>query len=201
LEVTVTAGLRERQKALARDTILSAAADQIAEVGLIEFSIPDIARRAGVSQRTVYNYFANRRELIESLNDWINERLLERGGYNSVDSLDLLPTAVEANFLLFSEMGDLTRAFAKADDSAYEAVADDRSQRTAVFVNLAEEEFPGLPRERARAIGALLRSLCGSKNWYQLTNSLGLEPEEAASVTAWAAGALIEAARKEGTSA
>lgn len=45
-------------------------AEHVSERGLLEFSIPAIARLAGVSHRTVYNYFPNREALLDEFSAW-----------------------------------------------------------------------------------------------------------------------------------
>ena len=48
-------GLRERQKAMARESITEAAAALVTERHQLDFSMQEVADRAGVSLRTVYN--------------------------------------------------------------------------------------------------------------------------------------------------
>ena len=193
----ITEGLRERQKALAHDAILSAVADQIAEVGLMEFSMPDIAHRAGVSQRTVYNYFANRTELVAALGDWVTDKMIARGFPTSIEKLDDVPRVIRFVYELFSEMEGLSRAFARADDTTDAASRAARDERTVEFAALVDAAVPGLPEQRRRQIAMLLRTLGSSRYWYMLTVDLGLDADSAAEAAAWAAERLIEAAKTE----
>lgn len=60
-------GLRERQKAEREQRILEAAEIQFRELGYEETKIGNIARAAGVSVGTVYNYFENKSDLLLTL--------------------------------------------------------------------------------------------------------------------------------------
>lgn len=61
------AGLRERQKADRERRILDAAEVQFRTYGYEETKIDNIARDAGVSPGTVYNYFENKSDLLLTL--------------------------------------------------------------------------------------------------------------------------------------
>lgn len=61
------AGLRERQKADRERRILDAAETQFRTYGYEETKIDNIAREAGVSPGTVYNYFENKSDLLLTL--------------------------------------------------------------------------------------------------------------------------------------
>ena len=61
-----------------RATIARSAALAIAEVGLEQATMREIAARSGVSKGIVEHYFANREEVIESALDWANARYVAR---------------------------------------------------------------------------------------------------------------------------
>jgi len=61
--------LRERFRAETRDAILGAAEVALAEHGARGARMEVIAQRAGIAVGTLYNYFADRQELIEALFD------------------------------------------------------------------------------------------------------------------------------------
>lgn len=182
---------------MTREAILQATADQIAERGLIDFSIPDIAKRAGVSHRTVYNYFADRQELLEAFMRWLDDKFAAMGGYNAVSELDDLVDAVRVNYRLFGKMGDLYVALAQVDSSSSTAFDKDRQRRTDMFVSIARAELTHLPGERIAAMANLFRTIGSSKFWYSLTVERGLTSEDAGDIAAWALENLIAAARAE----
>jgi AcrR family transcriptional regulator len=55
--------LRERQRQVREDVILSAARELMAEQGYADMSMDDLAARAGVSKATLYQHFPSKEEL------------------------------------------------------------------------------------------------------------------------------------------
>jgi AcrR family transcriptional regulator len=68
--------LRTRLRQEARATILEAAEQVMAEQGLAATRMEDIATRVGVSVGTLYNYFEDRRRLIQALRETQAQQLL-----------------------------------------------------------------------------------------------------------------------------
>lgn len=193
----MTEGLRARQKAVAREAILAAVADNISEDGLLELSMPEVARRAGVSLRTVYNYFPNRGVLLDGLDDWASERMIENGFPERVESLDEIPEAMAAAYRAFAAMEGLSIAFARIDRGADERTSRSRDQNTKLLLDLAEQRLAHLPADDRRSIALLLRAMGSTRFWYLLTADLGLDYEDAAQVASWTARIVIEAALEE----
>jgi AcrR family transcriptional regulator len=59
-----TEGLRERKKRQTRETIAHAAMALFAEHGFDAVTVADVARAADVSEKTVFNYFAAKEDLV-----------------------------------------------------------------------------------------------------------------------------------------
>src|SRR5204862_4209327 len=59
-----TEGLRERKKRQTRETIAHAAMALFAEHGFDAVTVADVARAADVSDKTVFNYFAAKEDLV-----------------------------------------------------------------------------------------------------------------------------------------
>jgi len=71
----------QRRKEHRAAELLAAARDLLEEVGMEQASTAEIARRAGVSEATVYKYFANKRDLVHQVvRSWMEPNLaaLER---------------------------------------------------------------------------------------------------------------------------
>src|SRR4051812_43105559 len=62
---------KPEEKEVRRQAILAAARRLMAEVGSIELSLSDLARRSGVSKPNIYRYFESREEVL--LQVWIEE--------------------------------------------------------------------------------------------------------------------------------
>lgn len=73
-----TPSLRLRLKEEARNAILDAAEQVLAEQGLNAARMDDIASRVGVSVGTLYNYFEDKQRLLEALREVRGRELLTR---------------------------------------------------------------------------------------------------------------------------
>ncbi len=181
--------LRERQKQIARETILQATADQAAEVGSFDFSIGDVAKRAGVSHRTVYNYFESREGLIDSLSEWIDAQWTGLGGVVVPESLGELPDATRSNFLVFEEQSHLVEVIARLDP--VERLTPAQERRTRAFSKVVAEAYPDLTPGQLESTAVLLRQVASARNWYQMTRAHGLSTPQAAEIVAWAIERII----------
>ena len=68
------------RRAQTRRAILDALAAVITETGGLGFSVQQVAERAGVTHRTVYNHFPTRDALNDALAEHV-EDVMGRGGY------------------------------------------------------------------------------------------------------------------------
>jgi AcrR family transcriptional regulator len=71
------AGLRERKKAATRQLIADTARELFAERGFEAVTVAEIARAAGVSEKTVFNYFRAKEDLFYSRLEAFEEEILE----------------------------------------------------------------------------------------------------------------------------
>lgn len=196
--------LRDRQKRMARELILQAAADEVVEHGVVGFSLQAVAARAGVSSRTLYNYFESRETLMRELTIWSDEVLARQGGYFVPDGSARVSDYARTNFLAWSAQGNLMKALVQLD---LQAAADGRrvdpGGGSARRVDGIEEDVrrlqPGLERHQSQAIAHVLRSIISSRTWYRLTVENGLEVEPVADAVAWAYGTLREAVASGGS--
>lgn len=187
----MTETLRERQKRMARETILQATVDQAAEVGSFDFSIGDVAKRAGVSHRTVYNYFESRGGLIDALSDWIDAQWAALGGVVVPESLVEVPDATRSNFLIFEEQSHLVEVIARLDP--VERVTSAQERRTRAFSRAVADAYPDLTPSQLESTAVLLRQLASARNWYQMTRGHGLSTSQAAEIAAWGIERIIMA--------
>ena len=68
-------GLRELKKARTRRAIADAAARLFAERGYEHVAVSDVARKAEVSEQTIYNYFQTKEQLVTDLDRDFQEQL------------------------------------------------------------------------------------------------------------------------------
>jgi len=188
--------LRTRQLALARRAILEACADLVTERRHLDFPMKDVAERAGVSLRTVYNHFPTREDLLDALGKAFDEEMSDRGGPSATDlhtRADLL-RAVSVNLRLFDELGGISEAFAQmplADAGRNSG----RRARTELIVEHIKTLMPDVPEADATEIALMLRHLLSHRSWFWLSREYGLTTEQVSQVVAWAIATLIDAAQ------
>ena len=194
--LTAMTDLRSRQKALARRAILEALADLIAETRHLDFSVQEVAARAGVSLRTVYNHFPSREDLLDGLNSHFNEVMVEREGVliGDVDSVEQLVEAAAANFRIFEDLGGLSEAWVQVG-ALVPPAAEEHEHRTARMVELVADALPDLDPAQQRVVGTLVRHLFGQHTWYLMTRDYGLSIDDTVEAARWAVAALLDAAR------
>ncbi|HUG85846.1 MAG TPA: TetR/AcrR family transcriptional regulator [Euzebya sp.] len=188
--------LRDRQKRLAREEILRATSELVAERRQMDFSVQEVAARAGVSLRTVYNHFETRQDLLGGLTGWWMEEM-DRLGAPSADrltGLDDVIDAVQRMFAINDRLGGLSDAYARVDVT--EQVDPGRRRRTERFVELAKADLPDLPSEVARNVGLLIRHISSQRTWYSLTRDYQMPSADAGAYAAWVVRTVIDAARQ-----
>ncbi len=187
--------LRAKQRDLAKQTIVDACAELVTERHHLDFSMKEVAERAGVSLRTVYNHFATREDLLDVLGVAMDQQLRELGGPQARDleTRDDLLTAVETNMMIFEKLGGLSEAFAQMPlaDVGRDA---DRVARTKLITDFIAQQMPSATGPDARAIAIILRHLISHRSWFWLTREYGLETAEVVRVANWTIETLIAAA-------
>ncbi len=187
--------LRTRQRELGRQAIVDACADLVADRRHLDFSVKEVAERAGVSLRTVYNHFAAREDLLDALGDVMDERARALGSIEArdVDTRDGLLAAVTSNMTVFDQIGEIGDAIAQMPlaDVGRDA---DRAERTKLVTDVIVEQMPSVPPDDAQAIAIVLRHLSSHRSWFWLTREYGLETSDVARVVNWTIETLLDAA-------
>lgn len=162
----------------------------------LDFSIQEVADRADVSLRTVYNHFDSREDLLAGLLDHVNGMFEERGGLliRDVACYAQLDEGVRVNFPVFDELAPLLNVADRLDQPESPLTAD-HDQRTARMLELVGEELPDLPVGAASLVGRLVRHLVSHRTWRALTADYGMTTPEAVAAVRWAMDVLVEAAR------
>ena len=176
---------------MVRETILEGLTQEVVELGSLDFSIADVAKRAGVSHRTVYNHFGSRQDLVEAFAIWIEAEVYARGGITELERLEDLPDAVAVNFQIFEDKSDVAEVLAQMD--RHERATSAHERRTATLVGVVAEAYPNLSDREHEMIAALMRQIASVRNWYQLTREFGLSVDEAATMSGWTLEQLISA--------
>lgn len=112
---------RVQSEAVRREQILTAMRQLIAEQGYERTTTAQIARRAGVSEGTIYNYFSSKGAILHALAEQAQRRTMERAFSRAVPGLQggaLIRAMLEGAFEAAHENEDLMRSFALNVDFA-----------------------------------------------------------------------------------
>jgi AcrR family transcriptional regulator len=185
-----------RRQAETRRAILDALAEEIVESSATGFSIQQVADRAGVTHRTVYNHFPTRQALNDALAVRVEEELatvLEGG---------MPPDEAVAVTELDSVLADAYASFEKRSLYVHAYVmlmvasgapARLTRERTDRIARGLEQELDPLTAETARLSAAALRMFVSTTAWHLLTRHLGLTTDEASRAATWATKTLLRA--------
>src|SRR3954468_21676111 len=166
-----TSPLRHRQTAATRSVILEALGAELATGSVEDFSVARLARRAGVSERTVYRHFASREALLDGLSEWYNERVADFADDVAADAIAPTIARVFADF-------DRHEALARAVLASPGGREMRDRARAARLARLAAPLAPRLQRAdrpRAAAARALIFALCSAQTWQSMRDEGGLD--------------------------
>jgi AcrR family transcriptional regulator len=180
---------RREQAERTRERILEAMIDQLGQ-GRKDFSVADVAAAAGVSQRTVYQYFPDRETQINAVIVALEVRLAPNE--TGPRTLDEVPAFAERlirqGVMHIRELRAQVTGGLASEVRARRRRARDR----AVLAAVAEECAPDAARLAAAAINVLTSAEIG----LGLTDRFGIEGEEMIRTHAWIVRTLVDAIKR-----
>ena len=179
-----------------RRAILDALAAVIAETGGLGFSVQQVAERAGVTHRTVYNHFPTRDALNDALAEHM-EDVMARDGFReppATSAASLVPMITDA-YSAFQSYEVLSRAYVMLMLASRRPAGVARRRTSAFEAVIARDTSPPAPLT-SRGLTAALRMFLSTTGWHILTEQLGLSPAEAVTTATWAAQTLLDAASR-----
>jgi AcrR family transcriptional regulator len=190
---TTPPSLRDRHNDATKELILDALVAQLSDTGPFEFSYFEVARRAGVSVRTVYRHFPTRESLFEAIGRRINERVGMPTYPDTADGVVALPRSL---FPAFDRVPQLIRAQMKAGFGS-EVRAHARRERLAMMQQAVKQIAGELSPERRTAAGGLLSCLLSADVWARLADECGLDGAQSGEIVSWAIDTLMRALAAE----
>jgi AcrR family transcriptional regulator len=189
--------LRQEQAQGTADRIVAALCDLLIEERPANVSIPEVAKRAGVSVRTVYSHFPTKDDLFEALSPYVARTYFDAyqgPGWDPDGSMrDLAQRAGPSFVPVIPLFVALTRAGID-DDQHAKARSEQRLDHMAQVLRNDVPELDGAPLQRLAAIfGAVV-------SWHVVQRLLraGEDAESTGELLAWVSDALIAHARAEG---
>jgi AcrR family transcriptional regulator len=158
--------MTERKRRVTRDAVLDAVVEAFRDRGL-EFSVQEVADRAGLAHRTVYRHFPTRDALIDGVAERFEASFAERG-FTEGDTIDEVVDRTEARFAWFDTEADLVHAVAIKTLATGQRTPPSR-RRGERMRSLVREKYPNLPPDEFEAAFVAVRALIGVVGWHLLT--------------------------------
>jgi AcrR family transcriptional regulator len=174
--------LRRDQATAVRERILKAAIEVIEQAE--EPNMRTVARSAGVSERTVYRYFASREELHAALTPEIRAR----ASAPMPDDVDGLDDYVRTLYTNFARNAFLTRALSTA---AWMPTRETRPANLRALREIIDRAFPKAPKRDRESAAASLRVPLSAAGWAYFADC-GFDLEASIAHAQWATRTVLE---------
>lgn len=174
--------LREQQAEQTRERIVEALLEQVVDTQRSDFSIAEVAARAGVSERTVYRHFPSREDLLGAIDEHYQRLPQPRGP----ESLADFPAHVDALYAWFDEHAEHVEA-AHVAGIGRELHLHARARRGREVRETIDRMLAPLPARERRIVYAVVRCMFGSAIWRAMREEVGLSSEEAREAARWVA--------------
>jgi AcrR family transcriptional regulator len=190
---------RKAQAEETRRKILRSLVELLMEERPATISIPQVARRAGVSVRIVYHYFPTKEALFDAVIDEVNEMVTFPDDY--VDMRPTSPAELVASLPGGFKFLERNRAVFRAVSMSElrERLEQRRLEQRIGRVDIALAPLSGrLDAVELRKLRAIVGVLTAFDGYDALTTTWGLSTDEAAEAVAWAVRTLTDRARRSG---
>lgn len=187
--------LRDLQKVQTRELIIRAAGEVISTEGKYDFTVQQIADRAGLSLQCVYKHFPSREALVQGMCAWLYEK--NRG-------------AISAGMAsLGNDVTEAVRTLVRVSDEepavTIAAVVvslnlNMRPEARKIVDNACRQGLLGsmsnLSSDEAQRAFAVIRYLLSSEAWLVLKQQMGMSSEEAINALSWGLQTLVDDLKK-----
>jgi AcrR family transcriptional regulator len=168
---TPTTGIRDAHKELTRERILNAAIDLLNDDSLDALTNANVAKAAGVTERTVYRHFASREEMLKAAWSQLQKRVGLGGFIQSAAELVALPPTLFAQFDTLPGAVHAS-AFSPAGLEMRKAV---NEERKAAFLKAVKEARPDLKGEALLRMTAVCQLICSAWAWSIMRDYWGMD--------------------------
>jgi len=168
--------LRQQYQAQTRERILNAVLAVMEKDNVETMTVAQVAKEAGVTERTVYRHFQTREDLLRAVWPHMQAQIGMAGFPQTVESLLAAPARLFPNF---DKREGSVRAsmYSQAGREVRTAANPARQQ---AFTTCVEEALPELDPAARRRRAAVIQMIGSSHGWACLKDYWGLDTEEAA---------------------
>jgi AcrR family transcriptional regulator len=184
--------LREEQAAATRERILRGMRELVLEGHTTNVTMADVAKRARVSERTVYRHYPAKEDLFQALFAWA---VTDGQEYDPGDPAGpgALVSAAEDMFPRFESNAEIVRAMNAGPEARALRAARAEQRRHAVRRAMAPVT-EGLAPDSATRLHAIVHLLTSSDGFLFMQEFWGLDSAEAVKAVRWAVAALADRA-------
>lgn len=179
--------LRDQYREETRRRILDAAIAELSESDLEGLTMAGVARRAGVTERTVFRHFAARDALIAAVWPRMQARVRSTGFPQTADDLIATPGRL---FPEFDKEERLVRASAFSAGGREVRLASNR-ERQAAMRACVRDAFPALAEPELSRLAAIVQLIDSAYGWAVMREYWGLSGAEAGEAAAEALAVLL----------
>jgi len=183
--------LRDRHDQATRELILDGLVALLSERGGFELSYFEIARRAGVSVRTLYRHFPRREDLFDALTRRVNTVV----SFDYPRSRDGIVGVIRVVFATYDRHAPLIAAQLQAGLGRVRHRG--RVKRVGLMNDILATALPHLPADRRAAAAGLFTCLFSATIWQRLRDEVGVDGSRSGEITAWAVDTLWRALEVE----
>lgn len=168
------ATLAERRNDFSQRLLLEAALQLLERTSITEVTARAVAKQAGVSERTVFRYFATREDLLEAIADEVRKALALPPAPSSLEELLVLPSAL---YRAFEAKAELTKA-ALHTEVFNRMRLTQAKERWAAVTRLVDELAPRRPERERRIAAANVRFYLAATAWHYFRFYFGFSLED-----------------------
>ena len=183
--------LRSKLYETTRNVIVDALVAQLLDTGAMDLTYFALARRSGVSVRTIYRHFPTRDDLLDELARRVNA-VMNLKEYPK--SREATVSLVRTLHLIFERNAPIIAALIQTGGRLR---AKARKKRADVVQDVFAAAMPNLIGERRRAAAGIINVLLSSSTWARLRDEVGLDGTQSGDITAWAIDTLWRALEAE----
>ncbi|HJU81734.1 MAG TPA: helix-turn-helix domain-containing protein [Acidimicrobiia bacterium] len=169
--------IKDRKRQVTRDAVLDAVVEVIGDRGF-DFSVQDVADRAGIAHRTVYRHFPTREALVDAVAERF-ESGVAMNRLGEAETLQALLDELDVLYAWFDSEADLVHAVAVKTLATGKRTGPSQ-RRSEHWRGVLKAAYPNLAAEDLEPAFIIIRNLLGMVGWHLLTSEPGISSAQAA---------------------